>query len=71
MLMICSTGIFAVFLMKLSDYRKEAGFTLPLLIVARIVGKHANYLTALWKTDPERVKSWIREAEDRFRAICK
>jgi len=56
--------------MKLNDYRKKAGFTLPLFIVARIVGKHANYLTALWKTDPERVKNYISEAEDRFKDIC-
>ena len=56
--------------MKLNDFRKEAGFTLPLFIVARIVGKHANYLTALWKTDPERVKKYISEAEDRFKDIC-
>ena len=56
--------------MRLNEYRKEAGYTLPLVIVARIVGKHANYLTALWKTDPERVKRYISEAEDRFKGIC-
>jgi hypothetical protein len=56
--------------MSLNNYRKEEGFTLPLFIVARIVGRHPNYLTALWKTDPERVKKYIREAEDQFTDIC-
>ena len=56
--------------MKLNEWAKQAGYTLPLFIVARIVGKHANYLTALWKSDPERVKRYIAEAEDRFKDIC-
>jgi hypothetical protein len=58
---------------KLTDWKKQAGFTLPLFIVGRIVGKHANYLTELWNKDEssqERVKNWIREAEDRFKDIC-
>ncbi len=56
--------------MKLTEWTKQAGYTLPLFIVARIVGKHPNYLTALWKSDPERVKKYIAEAEDRFKDIC-
>ena len=57
-------------LLKLNEWSKQAGFTLPLVIVARIVGKHPNYLTALWKADPERVKKYIAEAEDGFKGIC-
>ncbi len=59
--------------MKLIEWTKQAGYTLPLFIVARIVGKHANYLTELWNKDDasrERVMAWIREAEDRFKDIC-
>jgi hypothetical protein len=61
-------------LSNISDWKKQAGHTLPLVIVARIVGvKSANYFNELWNKDDvsrERVKAWIREAEDRFNDIC-
>jgi len=57
--------------MKLSEYCKQEGVTLPLVIIGRIVGIHPNYLNQLWKQgDTERVKNYIREAEDRFKGIC-
>ena len=57
--------------MKLSGYCKESSVTLPIKIIARIVGKHPNYINELWKKgEVERVKNYIREAEDRFKDIC-
>ena len=57
--------------MKLSEYCKQEGALLPLVIIGRIVGKHPNYLNELWKKgEVERVKNYIREAEDRFKGIC-
>jgi len=62
---------FQGFSMKLSEYCKQEGVTLPLVIIGRIVGKHPNYLNELWKKgEVERVKNYIREAEDRFKDIC-
>lgn len=58
--------------MKLSEYCKENGVTIPLVIIGRIVGKHPNYLNQLWKQgDSERVKEYIKEAEEKFTSICK
>ncbi len=61
--------------MKLNEWKKQAGFTLPLKIVARIVGiKNANYLTELWRNggdDQERVKNYVAAAEIKFNRICK
>ena len=57
--------------MKLNEYCKHEGVALPLVIIGRIVGKHPNYLSELWKKgETERVKNYIREAEDRFKDIC-
>ena len=58
--------------MKLNDWKKSEGYTLPLVIVARIVGvKNANYFNEMWnKGKSERVKNYIIEAEDRFKDIC-
>jgi hypothetical protein len=60
--------------MKLNEWKKQAGYTLPLKIVARIVGiKNANYLTELWNRggdDQERVKNYVKDAESRFCDIC-
>ena len=57
--------------MNLSEYCKQEGVTLPLVIIGRVVGKHPNYLNQLWKQgEVERVKNYIREAEDRFKGIC-
>ncbi len=56
--------------MKLSEYCKQEGVTLPLVIIGRIVGKHPNYLNELWKKgEAERVKNYIREAEEKFKSI--
>ncbi len=61
--------------MKINEWKKESGFSLPLNIVSRIVGiKNANYFNELWNKDEagrERVKNWIREAERKFKSICK
>ena len=58
--------------MKLNDWKKSDGYTLPLVIIARIVGvKNANYFNEMWNNgQSERVKNYIREAEDRFKDIC-
>ena len=60
--------------MKLTDWKAGEGSELPLTIIAKIVGvKNAKYFNELWNKDDasrERVKAWIREAEDRFRSIC-
>lgn len=60
-------------LIKLSEWKRKEGYTLPLFLVARIVGvKNANYFNELWNNGKaERVKNWIREAEERFTNICK
>jgi len=58
--------------LKLNDWKKIEGYTLPLVIVARIVGvKNANYFNEMWNNgQAERVRNYIREAEDRFKDIC-
>ena len=57
--------------MKLSEYCKEMKVEIPIVIIGKIVGKHPNYLNELWKKgEVERVKNYIREAEDRFKDIC-
>lgn len=60
--------------MKLSEWKKQSGFTLPLNIVSRIIGiKNANYLTELWNkggADRKRVQEYVTDAEDRFKDIC-
>lgn len=60
--------------MKLSEWKSSEGSELPLTIIAKIVGvKNAKYFNELWNKDDAsrvRVKSWIREAEDRFKDIC-
>jgi len=60
--------------MSLSEWKTGEGSNLPLTIIAKIVGvKNAKYFNELWNKDDasrERVKSWIREAEDRFKDIC-
>ena len=58
--------------MKLSEYCRENGVTLPIKIIARIVGKHPNYINELWKKgETERVNRYINYAEREFRSICK
>jgi len=60
--------------MSLSEWKTGEGSNLPLTIIAKIVGvKNSKYFNELWNKDDasrERVKSWIREAEDRFKDIC-
>lgn len=60
--------------MSLSEWKASEGSELPLTIIAKIVGvKNAKYFNELWNKDDasrERVKSWIREAEDIFKDIC-
>ena len=61
--------------MTLSGWKHREGSKLPLTIVAKIVGvKNSKYFNELWNKDDtsrERVKNYIREAEDRFKGICK
>ena len=60
--------------MSLSEWKAGEGSNLPLTIIAKIVGvKNAKYFNELWNKDDtsrERVKAWIREAENRFKGIC-
>ena len=60
--------------MSLSEWKHSEGSELPLTIIAKIVGvKNSKYFNELWNKDEasrERVKTWIREAEDRFKGIC-
>jgi len=60
--------------MTLSEWKAGEGSNLPLTIITKIVGvKNAKYFNELWNKDDasrERVKSWIRDAEDRFKDIC-
>lgn len=58
--------------MKLSEHCKANGVTLPINIIARIVGKHPNYLNELWKNgETGRVNQYINYAENQFKSICK
>lgn len=60
--------------MDIKSWKTSEGSELPLTIIAKIVGvKNAKYFNELWNKDDasrERVKSWVREAEDRFKDIC-
>ena len=58
--------------MKLSEYCKEMKVGIPIVMIAKIVGKHPNYLNELWKNGEEkRVIGYITEAEIKFMSICK
>jgi hypothetical protein len=57
---------------KLNEYCKDNKVTLPIKIIARIVGLHPNYINELWKKgELERVNRYINYAEKKFREICK
>ena len=60
--------------MLISEWKAGERSELPLTIIAKIVGvKNAKYFNELWNKDDasrDRVKTWIREAEDRFSGIC-
>jgi hypothetical protein len=60
--------------MSLSEWKHSEGSELPLTIIAKIVRvKNAKYFNELWNKDSasrERVKAWVREAEDSFKDIC-
>ena len=61
-------------MVSLSEWKRGEGSELPLTIISKIVGvKNAKYFNELWNKDDasqERVKNWIREAQDRFKDIC-
>jgi len=58
--------------MKLSEYAKQQGATLPLFIIARIQKKHPNYLNEIYKGgDLKRIDEMIVDSEARFKSICK
>ena len=57
----------------LAEWRVSEGHTLHATVAARIIGCHANYLTALWAkggAHRERVKVALTEAEAKFESIC-
>lgn len=55
---------------KLNEWKKQAGFTLPLNVVEAIAEIPKNYLNGMWNNgEKDRVQKIVKEAHSRFESI--